>query len=321
MALHKMLVVSVLVWLLTPAVALSAIRNAVVTNEQRVYRDPRLDSKVVGRVGIGEEIAVTGRTTTMLEVSLSDQRAGWTLANGVILLDENPHAAALLFEAADDLAQDESQESWRSAARLFRKAAEADCGPGLQPVAPTHSPQAQAISPCHSYAAEAAFRAAELAWRLEIREAGAASEKGSLAEVAAVTRTYPKTAGAARAAFLLVRNGLCEYWDGTPGCPEAEIGPISKYLEQYPNSPHALEARYAIAYRHAALVEIYLAEDKPYFSTPKAADHRAKAQAAAEALVHDCPGTPLAARSEHLLWSLGNNVGVYSAIEVALRRF
>jgi hypothetical protein len=301
MDVRKSVLVSLVVWLLTPTAGAAAMAGrAVVTNNQRLYREARLRSKAIGRLTIGEEVTVTGRQGDLLEISLPNQKAGWTLANGLIVLDENPHAAALLFEAAGSMAESNSLDSWQAAARLFRMAA--------------------ALATAGPYAAEAAFRAAELAWQAEIRQTGAPSDKGSLADLAAVTRTYAKTPAAARAAFLLLRNSLCEHWDGTPGCPAAEVGLISDYLQQYPNSVHAAEARYAIAYRHAALVEIYLAKDKAYFSPEKAVEHKAKALAASEQLARDPVGILWRVRAERLIWSLQNNVGVYSDIQVALRK-
>ena len=321
---RKTVLVSLVVWLLAPTAGAAAMAGrAVVTNNQRLYREARLRSKAIGRLTVGEEVTVTGRQGDLLEISLPNQKAGWTLANGLIVLDENPHAAALLFDAADSMAESNSLDSWQAAARLFRKAAALGCGTGLQPVpaAGERSTKTQAESLCHSpYAAEAAFRAAELAWQAEIRQTGASSDKGSLADLAAVTRTYAKTPAAARAAFLLLRNSLCEHWDGTPGCPAAEVGLISGYLQQYPNSVHAAEARYAVAYRHAALVEIYLAKDKAYFSPEKAVEHKAKALAASEQLAQDTVATLWRVRAERLIWSLQNNVGVYSDIQVALRK-
>jgi hypothetical protein len=301
MDVRKSVLVSLVVWLLTPTAGAAAMAGrAVVTNNQRLYREARLRSKAIGRLTIGEEVTVTGRQGDLLEISLPNQKAGWTLANGLIVLDENPHAAALLFEAADSMAESNSLDSWQAAARLFRMAA--------------------ALATAGPYAAEAAFRAAELAWQAEIRQTGASSDKGSLADLAAVTRTYAKSPAAARAAFLLLRNSLCEQWDGTPGCPAAEVGLISDYLRQYPNSVHAAEARYAIAYRHAALVEIYLAKDKAHFSPEKAVEHKAKALAASEQLAQDPVATLWRVRAERLIWSLQNNVGVYSDIQVALRK-
>jgi hypothetical protein len=302
MDIRKSVLVSLVVWLLAPTAGAAAMAGrAVVTNNQRLYREARVRSKAIGRLTIGEEVTVTGRQGDLLEISLPNQKAGWTLANGLIVLDENPHAAALLFEAADSMAESNFLDSWQAAARLFRKAA--------------------ALTTAGPYAAEAAFRAAELAWQGEIRQTGAPSDKGSLADLAAVTRTYAKTPAAARAAFLLLRNSLCEHWDGTPGCPAAEVGLISDYLQQYPNSVHAAEARYAIAYRHAALVEIHLAKDKAYFSPEKAVEHKAKALAASEQLARDPVGILWRVRAERLIWSLQNNVGVYSDIQVALKRF
>ena len=299
---RKTVLVSLVIWLLAPTAGAAAMAGrAVVTNNQRLYREARVRSKAIGRLTVGEEVTVTGRQGDLLEISLPNQKAGWTLANGLIVLDDNPHAGALLFDAADSMAESNSLDSWQAAARLFRKAA--------------------ALTTAGPYAGEAAFRAAELAWQAEIRQTSAPSDKGSLADLAAVTRTYAKTPAAARAAFLLLRNSLCEHWDGTPGCPAAEIGLISDYLQQYPNSVHAAEARYAIAYRHAALVEIYLAKDKAYFSPEKAVEHKAKALAASEQLARDPVATLWRVRAERLIWSLQNNVGVYSDIQVALKRF
>lgn len=326
MDLRKTLFVSLLVWLLAPTIAAAATAHrAVVTNDQRFYREARVQSKAVGRLTVGEEVTVTGRQGELLEISLPNQKTGWTLANGLVVLDDNPHAPALLFEAADSMAQSDTIESWQAAARLFRKAAALSCPADRPPAAAAGAqsgkPQAAHANGCGPlYAAEASWRAAELAYQAELRQTGTPSDKGSLADLAAVTQTYSKTPAAARAAFLLLRNSLCDSWDGTPGCPEAEIGLISNFLARYPDSAQAVEARYAIAYRHAALVEIYLAKDQPHFSPEKAVEHKATAVAAAEAVAGEAAGPLWNARAERLAWSLQNNVGVYSAIEVALKK-
>lgn len=301
-----------MVWLLclcllvATASASATAQRGVVTNEQRLYRDANLESKTVGRVTIGEELTIIGREGELLEVAALGRRAAWTLANGVVVLDDNPRAPALLFEAAEAVAREDSPEAWRSAARLFRKAASlATDGP---------------------YAPEARWRAAELAWRIEARTKGAISQSGAAAELGAVVRSYPKTRAAAEAAFLLLRTNLCEFWEGTPGCPEAEIEMISNYLREYPDSERAPELRYAIAYRHAALVEIYLQQGQPHFSAEKAVEHKAKAREAVESLTRQKDtaasfAASWAARGERLLWSLDNNIGVFSGIEVALTKF
>lgn len=306
MTFRNVLTFSLGVGLLAPVAALGASPSttslrAVVTNDQRLYREARVESKTVGRIAVGEDATVIGREGTLLRITLPGERSGWTLANGIVVLDDNPRAAALLYEAANEVARAESVEAWSAAARLFRKAATAaSTGP---------------------YAPDAAWRAAELAWRAEHRRTGRISD--AIKELEAVTRLFPKTRAAARAAYLLLRNELCEQWEGTPGCPLAEIGLISRYLEQYPDSEHAAELRYAIAYRHAALVEIYLQQPAPHFSPERAVEHKAKAREAVEALVgkHALEAAAWAARGERLLWSLDNNIGVYSGIEVALTKF
>ena len=171
---------------------------------------------------------------------------------------------------------------------------------------------------------EARWRAAELSWRIETRTIGSINPKGTIVELQRVVRSYPKTRAAAEAAFLLLRINLCDYWESTPGCPEAEIGLITRYLEDYPDSERTTELRYALAYRHAALVEIYLQQGKTHFSAEKAVRHKQEARQAVETLLG--PGVvsfdaSWAARAERLLWSLENNIGVFSQIEVALSKF
>ncbi len=292
--------------LATATSSLATTRRGVVINQQRVYREARLESKTVGRVTVGEEVSITGHEGELLEVSAPGKNVGWTLANGVVVLDDNPRAPALLFEAAESVAREDSPEAWHAAARLFRKAA--------------------SLGHDGPYGAEARWRAAELAWRIEARAKAAISPSGAAAELAGVVRAYPKTRAAAEADFLLLRTGLCEYWEGTPGCPEAEIEMIAKYLENYRDSPRTAELRYALAYRHAALVEIYLQQGQPHFSAEKAVEHKAKAREVVESLLRQKEGAASfdaswAARGERLLWSLDHNIGVFSGIEVALRRF
>lgn len=271
--------------------------RAVVVNDQRIYREATVESKTVGRITVGEEATVHGRQGALLQVTLPGERAGWTLANGIVTLESNPRAAALLVDAAEQVAQQDSADAWRDAARLFRKAATLG-GP---------------------YAAEAQWRAAELQWRAE-RATTAAITDATATELKAVVAMYPGTPAAANAAYLLLKQSLCEYWDGTPGCPEAELGAIAAYLEENPKSAHASELRYAIAYRHAALVEIYLQQEKPHFSAEKAVEQKVKARAAVDALLKQDPGTLWAARGERLLAALDANEGVFSGIEVALQK-
>ena len=221
-----------------------------------------------------------------------------------MVLDNNPRAPGLLFQAAEVLAEEDSAQTWLTAARLFRKAA--------------------SVVPDGPYAPEARWRAAELAWRIETRTTGSISPTGAVLELERVVRSYPKTGAAAEAAFLLLRANLCDYWESTPGCPEAEIGLITRYLEEYPDSERATELRYALAYRHAALVEIYLQQGKAHFSAEKAVRHKQQARQVVEALLP--PGAASfdaswAARAERLLWSLENNIGVFSTIQVPLSKF
>ena len=277
----------------------AAADKAVVINDQRLYRDARVESRTIGRITVGEEALITEREGELLQVTLSD-RIGWTLANGLVILDSNPHAAGLLFDAAETTSRMDDAESWLSAARLFRKAAAAaKDGP---------------------YAKEALWRAAELTWRAESRAGNPTPTGAAASDLNALIRAYPRTPLAARAAFLLLRTGLCNDWDGAPGCPETEIGLISNYLKENADTPHEAEARHALVYRHAALVEIYLQQGQPHFNAEKAVEHKTQARAMGEELIRDHAGTLWAARAERLVWSLDHNVGVFSGVEIALRK-
>ena len=294
------------VWFLGSTSGAFAVgQRAVVTNAQHLYRKADLESKTIGRLAVAEEVTVTGREGTLLEVMVAGKERGWTLANGVVVLDNNPRAPGLLFQAAEALAEEDSAEIWLTASRLFRNAASLALD-GL-------------------YAPEARLRAAELSWRIEVRTAGVvAPSSGAVAELEGVVRSYPKTRAAAEAALLLLRTNLCDFWEGTPGCPEAEIGLLARYLEEYSDSERASELRYALAYRHAALVEIYLQQGKTHFSAEKAVRHKQQARQVVEALLRPGPArfdASWAARAEQLLWSLDNNIGVFSAIQVPLSKF
>jgi hypothetical protein len=267
----------------------------VIVNDQRIYREARTESRVVAQATAGEEATVTGRDGPMLQVTLAAGRAGWTLASGVVILD-NPYAPALLFDAADRLAATEEAppSTLQAAARLFRKVV--------------------SLKTDGVYAAEAQWRAAEI----DYNTLGASALKG----VSAVAQLYPKTPQAASASFLVMRAGLCEFWDGTPGCPAAESNAIAAWLTEHPEAARAAEARYSLAYRHAALVEIYLQQGKPYFSAEQAVEHKGKAREVVAEIERLDAREPLwVARGERLLWCLDNNVGVMSNIETPLRRF
>lgn len=296
MNLRVIAVLFLCLWLAAGAVCHAAEgQRAMIVNGQRIYREARTESKVVGQVTAGEEASVTGRDGPMLQVTMAAGRSGWTLATGVVILD-NPYAPALLFDAADRLATTEEAppSTLQAAARLFRKVV---------------SLKTESV-----YAAEAQWRAAQI----DYNTLGAAALNG----VNTVAKLYPKTQQAATASFLVVRAGLCEFWDGTPGCPAAESNAIAAWVNEYPEAEQAAEARYSLAYRHAALVEIYLQQGKPYFSAERAVEHKGRAREVVAQVQRLNAREPIwMARAERLLWCLDNNVGVMSNIETPLRRF
>ena len=178
--------------------AFAVEQRAVVTNRQHLYRKADLESKTMGRLTVGDEVTVRASKGVLLQVAAPGRQPGWTLANGLVVLDNNPKAPGLLFQAAEVLAEGDSPKDWIRASRLFRNAASLVLdGP---------------------YAPEARWRAAELSWRIVVRTAGViAPSSGAVAELEGVVRSYPKTRAAAEAAFLLLRTNLCDYWDGNAG--------------------------------------------------------------------------------------------------------
>ena len=85
----------------TTYAAFAVEQHAVVISNQHLYRKADLESKTVGRLALGEQVSVTGREGVFLQVTAPRGERGWTLAIGLVVLDNNPRAPGLLFHAAE----------------------------------------------------------------------------------------------------------------------------------------------------------------------------------------------------------------------------
>lgn len=166
-------------------------------------------------------------------------------------------------------------------------------------------------------AAEAAWRAADIRWQLDRRDAStlpSAKEQEAYlrpaiydGEIKKVIKNYPGTKYAAMAAYDLVDNKLCGDWQGLPKCPEMESGLYEKYAKEFPDGPRTAEALYNATYRQGVLVTMYTVEE-----------NRKRAEAAAEktaALAAELkarfPQTDYAARAQSLAFRVEQGIAVY----------
>lgn len=166
-------------------------------------------------------------------------------------------------------------------------------------------------------AAEAAWRAADIRWQLDRRDAStlpSAKEQEAYlrpaiydGEMKRVMKNYPGTKYAAMAAFDLLDNKLCGDWQGLPKCPEMETGLYEKYAKDYPDGPRTAEALYNATYRQGVLVTMYTVDE----NRKRAEAAVAKTAALAAELKARFPQTDFAARAQSLAFRVQQGISVY----------
>ncbi len=231
---------------------------------------------------------------------------GWMLDKGLISAT-TPNGDQILFGEAVDSENEASRRGGRRGAavdarRLYARVAEYF----------PHSP----------LAGEALYRAADIAWQLDAAEratrpsARARDPRDRIEipedEMKKVERKYPHTKWADLAAWHFIENKICGDWAAESKCPEREAEVYQKYADEHPDSPTAVEALYDVAYRYAALIEMYRTEG----DARKSDDARQRAIAAAQKLLAKNPPVDWAARAQRLLYMVQMGVPVYgSAVE------
>jgi hypothetical protein len=245
--------------------------KATVVHDTLVYVDPDDASQKVAEVLPGHELVVIQRSGPWVKVFANtdapDQGdpdkvpefgneeptpdSGWVKDKGIVTPgmaggDEILFGSAAGYE--DQAAQPHAPKDAATEARLlYRRVYE--------------------YFPDSGYAAQAAWRSADIRWQLEkVDNATLPSAKEQEAylrpqiyegELKRVMKYWPGTKYAFLAAYDLLDNKLCGDWQGLPKCPEMEINLYLRYASQYPESPKAAEAFYNAVYRQGVLVTMY----------------------------------------------------------------
>lgn len=176
---------------------------------------------------------------------------GWMVDKGVILPD-TPDGDKIVFgEAADSEYQASERGGRRGAAgdalRLYAAVVE--------------------YFPASPLAGEAAYRAANIRWQLELADQKTRPSSKlrdphmrlplDESYMKKVIKKYPGTKWADLAAYDMIDNKLCGEWEAQAECPVKESEIYVKYVDDHPRSPKAAEALYNAAWRQAALIAIY----------------------------------------------------------------
>lgn len=298
----------VLVALLFSPPAFAAAERGVMVRVAQIYLSPDPNSQKMGLIDRGREVAVLERSREWAKVyaSITPEQdiTGWMLDKGIVTAS-TPNGDKILFGEAVDSESEASRRRGRKGAaqdamRLYARMAE--------------------YFPNSPLAPEAFYRAADVRWQLDrediMSRPSAKMVDPSLRQeidpeaMHKVMKKYPHTKWADLAAYHLIENKLCGQWDGTPKCPEKESDLYEKYASEHPDSPVAPESLYEAAWRRAALIDIYQANDEG----SKSGDARNRATALAEKITGRYPQTDWAARAQRLIFYLQQNIPTYGNV-------
>jgi hypothetical protein len=293
-----------------------------------LYISPDTSSQKVDRVQIGREMVVAEHSgpwlrvyanTDIYEAQQKDAPefgrdetpppiSGWIEAKGVVIEGAPGGDLVLMGEAAnqESLASDRRGpiNAAQSARLLYRRLAE--------------------IFPSSPYAAEAAWRAADILWQLQKTDAASrpsARERDPYMrdqidedELKKVIKLYPHTRQADLAAFELIDNKLCGDWQGSPKCPERESEDYEKFAAEHPDGPRTAQALYQAVYRQAVLADMYAADgsdNKSNAARAHAKELAAKLRDLAARVQDKLPPSDFAARAAALVFKLDQGIPVY----------
>ncbi len=270
-----------------------------------IYIAPDSTSAKLATADRGIETVVLEKIGEWVHVmaSLTPQRdiTGWAQEKYVVHASTSDGDRVIFGEAANAEAEASRRYGRRGAAedamRLYARMAE--------------------FWPQSPLAAEAAYRAADIAWQLE--KAGVMSRPSSHEmspglregmnedDMRKIIKKYSGTKWADLAAFHLIDNKLCGDWKGESKCPEKEAGLYEKYAQEHPASPTAPEALYEAARRQAALIEIYPTENK----SGKVTEARNRTIQLAQRIVAQYSQTDWASRAQTLVYMVQQNIPTY----------
>lgn len=227
--------------------------------EAPIYVSPDTKSAKLGSVARGREVAIIDKSRDYIKVfaEMGEGRdlTGWIIDKGVVR-DTQADGDRIIFGEAVDSENEASKRGGRKGAdkdalRLYVRASE-------------HFPK----SPL---AGEALWRAADIDWQLKKADRSgrrSAREQDPVLRgqidtdlMDEVRKKFAGTKWAALASFAKIDNNLCGEWQGSTKCPEKESDMYEEYVKNHPDSPKAAEALYEAAWRQAALVDMYRADN------------------------------------------------------------
>ena len=246
----------------TSSAGAGAVERGVLIREANIFISPDIHAQYLGApLERGSEVAILGTDAAgWVHVEpMSKSISGWMQDKGLVRAS-TPSGDRILYGAAANAEDEASRQrgmrgeaAAKGAQRLYRMTAE--------------------YFPKSDLAAEAFYRAADIAWQLQRREVMARPsvrqrdpklraqiEEDAMREV---IKKYPHSRWADLAAYHLLDNKVCGDWEGQSKCPDKEAELYQKYAEGHPQSPVAAEALYNAASRRAALIEIYKTENQP----------------------------------------------------------
>lgn len=297
-------------WILVAAQA-AADANAqrgVLIRPAILYLAPDAESARLANVERGMEVAIFEHSNQWAHVLASlpqplgapREISGWLLAKGIVTVS-TANGDQLLYGEAVNSEMEASRSGGRKdagadARRLY------ECTVEYFPRSPL--------------AAEAAYRAADVAWQLQAADLSArAARRHDTGEHAPiddermkqVIKKYPQTKWADLAAYHLLENRLCGDWRQQSKCPAKEAELYEKYANEHPQSPKAAEALYNAAWRYAALIEIYPIEGEK----DKAQQAANRAIAAAQKILAKNASEEWNSRAQLLIYMVQNQIPVY----------
>ena len=255
MKLHRFAIL----FALFSTVVFAQTKRGIMVREAPMYVQPDTRSARLDTIQRGREVAIMDHSRNMLKIFASMGKGreitGWIVDKGLVR-DEQPDADRIIFgEAADSEAE--------ASKRGGRKGADQDAF-RLYYLLYDHLPK----SPL---AGEALWRAADIQWQLE--RADVMSRRSSKEEdpdlrpqietelMDEVRKKFSGTKWAALASYAKLDNKICREWRASSKCPEKETDLYLDYVKEHPDSPKAPEALYEAAWRQAALIDIYRAEN------------------------------------------------------------
>ncbi len=270
-----------------------------------LYLSPDTSSTRLAEIDRGREVIYleTSGKWVHVEANLTEEKTitGWVEGKGLVQ-STTPDGDKILYGEAVDSEDQASQRNGRryaaqDAMRLYGEVAE--------------------LFPQSPLAGEAMYRSADIRWQLEktdqsslpsAKEQDPYLRRGMNEDYfRKVEKKFPNTKWAYLSAFHRIDNKLCGDWQGQSKCPAKEAEIYEKYATEYPQSPAAAEAIYQAAYRWAALIEIYKAED----DAKKSDEAKARAIAVAQKAIAQTPQGDWSARARRLQYMVQQGIPAY----------